>query len=339
MARPQRIEYEGAVYHVTARGNERRAIFHDDADRTRLLRVLAESVRQFDVRVYLFCLMSNHIHLVVETPRANLSQFMHRLETAYTVYFNNRHDRCGHLMQGRYRARLVERDAYILRLSRYVHLNPVFTTAPRKRPIRERIAMLREYRWSSYRSYIGEDRPLDFVDYAPILTSVCSGLRRQAQTYRLFVEAGIETIDAAFLEVASASSLCIGSESFRDRIRTLYRGLLESSSHAEDVSFRRRGRALPVDAILDVVCRRLAVGRKELLCRRRDSFSRAIASRMLCEHGGLTQRQAGEMLGIHTGASICQQLRKLARELESNRALRNQVNEIADELKDREEKA
>ena len=104
MARAQRIEYEGAVYHVTARGNERRAIFHDDADREHFLRTLGESVGRFEVRLYLFCLMSNHIHLVVETPRANLGQFMHRLQTAYTIYFNRRHQRCGHLMQGRYKA-------------------------------------------------------------------------------------------------------------------------------------------------------------------------------------------------------------------------------------------
>jgi REP element-mobilizing transposase RayT len=134
MARPQRIEYEGAVYHVTARGNERQAIFLDDRDRERFLHVLGESVERFETRLYLFCLMDNHVHLVVETPRANLGQFMHRIETAYTVYFNRRHERCGHLMQGRYGARLVEKDAYALRLSRYVHLNPVFTAAARERP-------------------------------------------------------------------------------------------------------------------------------------------------------------------------------------------------------------
>lgn len=217
MARPQRIEYEGAVYHVTARGNERRAIFRDDADRERFLRILSESVERYEVRLYLFCLMTNHLHLVVETPRANLGQFMHRLQTAYTVYFNRRHTRCGHLMQGRYQARLVEKDAYILRLSRYVHLNPVFTAAARRRPLRERITMLRRYHWSSYCSYIG----------------------------------GV----------------------------------------------------------------------------------RAIAARMLCHHGGLTQRQVARILGIHNGASISRQLHKLACELESNRGLRNQVCKIANELK------
>jgi putative transposase len=108
MARPQRIEYEGAVYPVTARGNERRAIFHGDADRERFLRMLGESVERFETRLYLFFLVGNHIHLVVETPRANLGQSMHRIETTCTVYFNRRHERCGHLMQGRYGASISE---------------------------------------------------------------------------------------------------------------------------------------------------------------------------------------------------------------------------------------
>jgi len=85
MARPQRIEYEGAVYHVTVRGNEQRPLFMDEGDRSRFLRVLGESVESFEVRLYLFCLMTNHVHLVLETPRGNLSRFMHRLQTAYTA--------------------------------------------------------------------------------------------------------------------------------------------------------------------------------------------------------------------------------------------------------------
>lgn len=333
MARPQRIEYEGAVYHVTARGNERRAIFRDDADHERFLRVLGESVERFETRLYLFCLMSNHIHLVVETPRANLGRFMHRLQTAYAVYFNRRHRRSGHLMQGRYGARLVEKDAYILRLSRYVHLNPVFTAAARRLLVRERITWLREYRWSSYRSYIGRDRPLGFVDYTPILAGVGSGRTRRRQVYGRFVESGIESVDAPFLEAESASALCIGSAAFRDRIRTLYARLLDARRRQEDIAFRRGGAVLSVDAILAVVCRRLATDREALVRRRRNSFDRAIASRMLCDHGGLTQRQVAQVLGIGNGACVSRHLRRLARELESDRVLRNQVRGMEDELK------
>jgi len=338
MARPQRIEHEGAVYHVTARGNERRAIFIDDADRERFLRVLGESVKRFEVRLYLFCLMGNHVHLVLETPRANLSQFMHRVETAYTVYFNRRHERCGHLLQGRYGARLVEKDAYILRLSRYVHLNPVFTPAARKQPIRERITALRQYRWSSYRSYIGRDRPCEFVDYGPILATVSSDSGRHVQEYRRFVESGIGSVDAEFLRLRGASALCLGSEAFQDRIRSLYRRALEAKSRREDIAFRREGTTLSADEILTVVCGRLNVGREALLQRRRNSFDRAVASRMLCDHGGLRQRQVADLLKIGSGACVSQHLRKLAKAEESNRALRHKVEAIAEELKKRREK-
>jgi putative transposase len=330
MARPQRIEYEGAVYHVTARGNERRPIFLDDDDRGRFLRVLSESVEHFEVRLYLFCLMTNHLHLVVETPRGNLSRFMHRLQTAYTVYFNHRHKRCGHLMQGRYKASLVERDPYLLRLSRYVHLNPVFTKALRSRPIRERIALLRQYPWSSYRSYIGKERRLEFVDYGPVLETVSSGRR---DVYRRFVEAGIVQIDAAFLEEARASYLCLGTEHFRAKVRAMYEGMLHGKSRTEDVAFRRTAARVPADRILQIVGESRGVDRASLLRHRRDSLDRAIASRMLCDFGGLTQRQAADVLGLRSGAAVSAQLQKLPEQLDADPRLRKQVEAIAAQLR------
>ena len=125
MPRPLRIEYEGAIYHVTVRGNGRQKIFLSDADRRGLCRRLAESVKSYGVRLYLYCLMDSHFHLVVETPRANLRRFMQSVLTGYTVGFNIRHRRSGHVTQGRYGARLVAGNEYLLKLSRYVHLNPV----------------------------------------------------------------------------------------------------------------------------------------------------------------------------------------------------------------------
>ena len=333
MARPQRIEYEGALYHVTARGNERRAIFLDDGDRTRFLRVLSESVERFDVRLYLFCLMANHIHLVLETPQANLGRFMHRLQTAYTVYFNHRHNRHGHLTQGRYGASLIEEDAYLLRLSRYVHLNPVFTKSWRSRPARERVAFLRRYPWSSYRSYIGKDRRLAFVEYAPILATVEPRRSGSAGAYRRFVEAGVSDVDAAFLEEARASRLCLGSPDFRARVRALYETLLDGKNRTEDVAFRRMGKRLSAERILRAVCAGLGVEREALLRRRRDSLDRAVASRMLCDYGGLTQRQVADVLGLQSGAAVSAQLRKLTERLESQRRLRKQVAAITAELR------
>jgi putative transposase len=333
MARPQRIEYDGAVYHVTVRGNEQRPLFMDEGDRGRFLRALGESVESFEVRLYLFCLMTNHVHLVLETPRGNLSRFMHRLQTAYTVYFNHRHGRHGHLMQGRYGAAVVERDAYLLRLSRYVHLNPVFTKALRNRPQRDRLAFLRQYAWSSYRSYIGKDRRFAWVDYAPILATVGSRDAPAGATYRRFVEAGIVRIDAAFLEDARVSRLYLGSEAFRARMRALYEGLLGRQPRTEDIAFRRTGTRLPTERILQIVCAGLGVERESLLRRRRDCRARAVASRMLCDHGGLTQRQVAEVLGLRSGAAVSAQLHTLAEQLPTDRRLRRQMAAIAAGLK------
>ncbi len=226
----------------------------------------------------------------------------------------------------------MEKDTYLLRLSRYVHLNPVFTAAARVRPVSERIEILRRYRWSSYRSYIGRDRPLAFVDHAPILATVSTEPTHRAQAYRRFVESGLERIDSTFLEAKNASGLCIGSESFRDRVRTWYRQRLEAAPRREDVAFRRAGTVLPAEEILATVCRRLGVPRDALRRRRRDSFDRAIASRMLCEHGGLTQRQVAEVLHSGNGACVSQHLRKLARALESDRPLQNQIRALTEEL-------
>ncbi|MBV6504430.1 MAG: hypothetical protein AKCLJLPJ_02568 [Fimbriimonadales bacterium] len=155
MARPVRVEFEGAIYHVMARGNERRPIFRDDTDRKRFLDTLAEAVERFGLVVHAYCLMSNHYHLLVETPRANLSQALGWVQTTYTVRFNRRHRRSGHLFQGRFKAQLVDGQTYGKWLVQYVHYNPV---RPRDRaePIpRERKREWEAYPWSSHRDYAG----------------------------------------------------------------------------------------------------------------------------------------------------------------------------------------
>jgi REP element-mobilizing transposase RayT len=152
MARPIRVEFAGAVYHVMARGNERRTIFRDDQDRRRFVGEMAE---QHGVRVHAYCLMPNHYHLIAETPRGNLSQAVGWLQVTYTVRFNRRHRRSGHLFQGRFKAQVVEADEYAQWLVEYVHLNPV---RPRRKGEAMRADQARQldaYAWSSHRDYAG----------------------------------------------------------------------------------------------------------------------------------------------------------------------------------------
>ena len=125
MARPLRITYPGAFYHITSRGNERKNIFKSQRDREQFLIYLESATERYGAKIHVYCLMSNHYHLLLETPLANLSQIMRHINGAYTTYFNIKRERAGHLFQGRYKAILVEMDEYAQELSRYIHLNPV----------------------------------------------------------------------------------------------------------------------------------------------------------------------------------------------------------------------
>jgi hypothetical protein len=192
--------------------------------------------------------------------------------------------------------------------------------------------MLRRYPWSSYRSYIGAVRRLDYVDDGPIRAMIEPSPSGPPRAYRRFVEAGIEQVDAAFLEAARASPLCLGCEEFCERMRRLYHRLCDDKPRQEDVAFRRLPRRVDVEVILECVCRRLAVDRGSLLRTRRDSGPRAVAARMLCDHGDLTQRQVAQTLGLRSGAAVSKQLRLLTHRLESDRDLREAVAAISRDL-------
>lgn len=181
MARPLRIEFAGALYHITARGNARENIFVDDTDRENFLSLLLQTCQRHHWLCHAYCLMSNHYHLLIETQSATLSSGMKLLNGSYTQTFNRCHRRVGHVFQGRFKAILVERDAHLLELARYIVLNPV------------RAGMVRsanDWRWSSYRATAG------LADAAEFLITDCVlgnfGRRRSTaqEAYRRFVAEG-----------------------------------------------------------------------------------------------------------------------------------------------------
>jgi REP element-mobilizing transposase RayT len=215
MARPLRIEYAGALYHVVSRGNEQRPIVTDDADRRRRLDWLRRTVETYGWRLHAFALMSNHEHLFVETPEPNLSAGMQYLNGSYTGYFNRRHERCGHLFQGRFKAHLIDARGYFQVVSRYIHLNPVRAGIVR-RP--------HEYAWSSYAGYLRAGAALDWVTYERVLLDFGPGnLAACRRRYRRYVEIGVDEATASPLADAVAG-LIVGSEDFVGRIRALLRG-------------------------------------------------------------------------------------------------------------------
>lgn len=181
MARPLRIEFAGALYHVTARGNAREAIYSDTTDRQQFLMVLQNTVHRYDWYCHAYCLMDNHYHLLIETSTPTLSKGMKYLNGTYTQYFNRQHQRVGHALQGRFKAILVQKDAYLLELARYIALNPV------------RAQMVRsagEWRWSSYRATAGYEKRDACLTTEWILAGFANTKNVAQQRYRDFVQAG-----------------------------------------------------------------------------------------------------------------------------------------------------
>jgi REP element-mobilizing transposase RayT len=213
MPRPPRTDFPDAVYHVTSRGNGRADIFHSDEDRQRFLAQLAEHLHQCAVVLYAYTLMDNHVHLLVRTPRANLSRFMQRLLSSYALYWRYRHRRPGHLFQGRFKAKLVEDEVYLLAVTRYIHLNAVKIAACRRMDPRERLDRLNAYPWSSYAGYCAAAKAEEFVTY-DVLKEYGRHLPAARRHYRGYVQACLLEDDRPLLEAMAASRYAIGGTAF-----------------------------------------------------------------------------------------------------------------------------
>jgi putative transposase len=207
MARPLRIEYEGAVYHITSRGNAREKIFLADDDRVEFLNVLAEVVSRFGWICHAYCLMSNHYHLLVETPLPNLSKGMQLLNGVYTQRFNRATKRTGHVFQGRFKAILVEKESHLLELARYVVLNPVHSKIVRS---------AKDWPWSSYRATGGQVEAPEFLTVDWILSQFGAERATAMRAYRRFVSQG-RGVDV--WEGLRAGSL-LGSGEFVEQMKT-----------------------------------------------------------------------------------------------------------------------
>jgi putative transposase len=308
--------------------DRRERLFRDARDFGRFIEGLEAAVKDFALRLYLFCLMTNHYHLVLETPRGNLSRFMQSLVTGYTVYYNLRHQRHGHVMDGRFKARIVSGDDYLLRLSRYVHQNPAWVGGWIERPITERINHLRAYRWSSYRGYIGEARPFDFVDEAPVLAMMRGRGSQGRRAYREFVEQGLARSDEEFQQALRAPGIAIGDEAFRQWVERLRGKVVRQHRQRQDVAFRRIVAPLDSSVVLAEVARVFGVEVAALSQRRRGSALKAVAARCLLRYAGQTQRAAAALLGLTTGAAVSAQVKRLQDLARGDRKLRWKMAEL-----------
>ena len=237
MARPLRLEFSGAVYHVTSRGNARQDIVTDDRDRTAFLTLLAHVIDRYGWLCHAYCVMDNHYHLLIETPQPNLSLGMRQLNGRYTQTYNRRHERVGHLFQGRFTAILVEKEAHLLELCRYVVLNPVrakMVTHPRL------------WAWSSYRATVGETQGPAWLTTDWVLEQFGSRVGLAQKKYRSFVAEG-RGGDSPWEQVTG--QIYLGSEAFVEQhqpnrvIRDIPRRQTQAQRPSLSVMFQRKDKA------------------------------------------------------------------------------------------------
>lgn len=219
MARPLRIEFPGALYHVTARGDRREDIFEDDEDRSLFLETLGDVTRRFNWLCHAYCLMSNHYHLMIGTPDGNLSKGMRHLNGVFTQATNRRHRRSGHLFQGRYKAIVVDGDAYLLELARYIMLNPVRANM---------VPTPGDYVWSSYRATVGAVVAPLWLSIDPLLAAFGPSRRAAVVRFQSFVAAGV---NAGSLDERVSRSIFLGDKVFVRNVQAL----AEDKEHDFDI--------------------------------------------------------------------------------------------------------
>lgn len=311
LTRPLRVEFPGAFYHVTSRGNERKAVFQSTRDREKFLSYLESAHDRYGAVIHVYCLMENHYHLLLETPRGNLSQILHHINGAYTTYFNIKRKRSGHLFQGRFKGILVERDAYCKELSRYIHLNPV------------RAGLVKspsEYGWSSYRYYIGSKREPQWLTTELLLGYFGGRGRSGYRRYREFVEKGVTMELESPLSGVIASTF-LGSEEFIKRIKEEYlEDMKNDKRNIPAVKQVLRGPSLEqIEKAVDRV-----VGRNHFLYRK------------FCLH--LSHQYSGlglEVIGMHWGMkgdAVSQANRRFSRALNGDKGMEKMLDTIKKEL-------
>lgn len=325
MARPLRLEFDGALYHLTGRGNRRERIFEDEKDCARFLEMLASSLGRFRGLLHAYVLMGNHYHLLAQTSLPNLGRWMHWLVTSYTVYFNRRHKRVGHLFQGRYKSIVVEVEGYLLPLSRYIHLNPVRGVQLGQGGLRERRARLRAWRWSSYRGYAGLSRPEGMVSEELIFGELGGPKATRRQRYRRYAESGLVEPLTNPLEEAKWQAI-LGSENFQQKVHDRLSGWKEKRREVKAV--RQASPGMPAERIAAEVARAYDMTIQAVREQRgRDQEAKGVAMMLIWDLCGCSLREIGTMFGGRDYAAVAQQVRR-TRLRESKQRLRISIAEL-----------
>ena len=311
MARPLRITYPGAFYHVTSRGNERKDIFKSKRDRERFLEYLESATQRYNAVIHVYCMMDNHYHLLLETPSGNLPQIMLHLNGAYTTYFNVKRKRSGHLFQGRYKAILVDIDEYAKELSRYIHLNPVRAKV---------VAIPEAYTWSSYQFYIGKQKSPEWLYIDFILSYFGKKVSIAQNNYQQFVTEIIsKKYDSPLDDVISSTLL--GSPDFIAFIKDKY---LSGKEPDKDIpALKELTEKVSVQDIFDEV--EFVFGKESVLARNVKMF--------LCQrYTGEKLKVIGKYFGI-SESGVSQASRRISQKSDKDKKLKKKIEKIEKKFK------
>ena len=320
MARPWRIEFEGAYYHVLSRGNERKDIFYDDKDRGLFIDTLGEVSDRFDVDVFAFVLMSNHYHILLRTNQGNLSKAMQWLGVTYTRRFNNRHFRSGHLFQGRFKSIIVENDAYVLELSCYIHRNPLRAGIVKR---------LTDYKWSSYPIYAYGRKGPEWLKTDLILSffSFKDGHKEYREKVQQY--AGEE----AHLWEDLRHGLIMGTQKFVDRIKSRY---ISERPHREVPQQRGLVGRMDAKMILDQASEFLNCDIEKYREAGRlygtDKENRDLLLYFFWQRGGYTNVEIGDLFGV-TYTAVSHIVKKVKVQLKTDRIYRQKYENYNSQIK------
>jgi putative transposase len=307
MARPLRIEFPGATYHVMTRGNNRQAVFYDDQDRLAYLEKLFRYCREKEVHLLCYCLLSNHVHLLLETPQGNLSRMMQAFQTSYTVSWNRRHQHTGHVFEQRYKAFLVDKDNYLLQVSRYIHLNPVAAGIV-ERP--------QDYRWSSYRAYV-RGRNTAGLRREFILGHFGGRPEAKIGRYREFVEGALRRREMC-VTLPIVKQTFVGDEDFAERS---WRKVMKGPASAGRYSVATIAHA--VCEITGIEPEEFGSGTKEERIQRGRELFMYIARR----YSGARLQEIVRWLGVRDVSTVSHGVKRAERRLKEEGPFRQQIQD------------
>lgn len=315
MARPYRLQGAGYLYHITSRGNDRKRIFISDYDYKKFFEYIGKAREKHNFYLYAYCLMSNHYHLLLETTQPNLSRIMQYINTAYSVYYNRKRNKSGHVFQGRYKSIIIEADSYFLELTRYIHLNPVragITEAPEG------------YKWSSFNEYIKNKRK-NVIDKERI----SSYYKIKPSKYKQFVLEGIDKKSDIFDKVYAG--FVLGRVKF---IKETIKDLKYQIESGEEISYSKKiTNNVDIDDIVEKTAKHYKESPEKLYnAKKKPLLARKAAIFLSKRLTGLTNKEIGEAFKI-TYSAVSKSSRDMERIMEKESRIRRDVESIISHFK------